>query len=119
MTDQIQIFHFFCQFLLNYIDDKKIKSSWMFKQKTKNALKTFYGALEDQMCIWLRGDIKRELDGFNSEILRETNQGVMAIEEYFNVLFALPHLSPEELEAFQKEYYELLEKYNLKTEILK
>lgn len=97
MSDQIQIFHFFCQFLLNFIDDKKIKSSWMFKQKTKNALKTFYEALEEQMVVWLRGDIKRELDGFNSEILRETNQGVMAIEEYFNILFALPHLKPEEL----------------------
>jgi len=119
MTDQIQIFHFLCQFLLNYIDDKNIKSSWLFKQKTKQALKTLYDALEEQMVVYLRGDIKRQLDGFNEAVLHESNQGVMAINEYFNVLFAMPHLKDEEMEAFQKEYYGLLEKYNLKTELIK
>lgn len=119
MTNEILIFHFICQFLLNFIDDNNIKKSWMFKQKTKYALKQFYEAFESQMNVYIKGDEKRQLEEFNNEILHNIQQGVLSIKEYFNVLFALPHLSPEELEAFQKEYYELLEKYNLSKELIK
>ena len=103
MSKEIQIFHFICQFLLNYMDDKNVKSSWLFKQKTKQALSTFYEALENQMNVFIKGDTKRELEAFNKESLHNTNQGVLAIGEYFNVLFALPSLKQDKLNEFQKD----------------
>lgn len=118
MTNEILIIHFICQFLLNYMDEHNVKNSWIFKQRTKQAVKTFYDCLELQMDVYLRGDEKRQLGEFNKEILHNTNQGVLAIGEYFNLMFALPHLSTEKLEEFQIEFNELMDKYELNKKVI-
>lgn len=101
------------------MDDKKVKYHWLFKQKTKQSLSTFYDALVAQVETYIKGDEKRQLGEFNNEMLHNMNQGVLAMGEYFNIMFALPRLSKEEFQQFEKEYYELLKKYKLDKEVIK
>ena len=90
-----------------------------FQAKDKTGTKYVLQSLRNSDGRFLKGDEKRQLEAFNDGMLNASNQGVMAIGEYFNVLFALPKLEKEKLAEFEKEYYELLVKYNLNKEVIK
>jgi hypothetical protein len=47
------------------MDEHNVKNYWIFKQRTKQAVKTFYDCLELQMDVYLRADEKRQLGEFN------------------------------------------------------
>lgn len=111
--DSILIFHFHCNFMLNYIEEHKLDKNPLFRQKLKNSLKTFHESLKGQIDTFCYGSIKRPLPDMSNEAADGLHFGTMYIDQYFDAVFKLNDLLPDEQEKFQKEYDSLLNKYQL------
>jgi len=113
MKDQILIFHFHCQFLINFIQEHNLLNNPMVKRRLKSSLETTYSLLTEQMNIYVKGDALHKQQEFTNDVMHNTQQGVLSIEEYFNVLFNLAEIPKEQQESFQIEFEDLVKKYKL------
>lgn len=113
MKDNIIILHFHCQFLINFIDEHNLCKHPMVKRRLKQSLEKTLNLLSEQMNIYVKGNALHKQQEFTNDVMHNTQQGVLAIEEYFNILFNLAEVSKEVQTSFQAEFENLTTKYKL------
>lgn len=113
MKDQILIFHFHCQFMINFIQEHNLLNNPMVKRRLKSSLETTFNLLTEQMNIYVKGDALHKQQEFTNDVMHNTQQGVLSIEKYFDILFNLAEVPEEQQKSFQSKFDALVKKNKL------
>jgi len=111
--DPILTFHFFCQHLINFVEEHELLKHRFVKNKLKVSLRTLFDALNEQIDKFVKGDAVKPVAGYDLEMLEQTQNGVIAIGKYFEMVYGLAEIPETEQQNFLVEYEELLIKYKI------